>query len=298
MLSEEEKNLYLAPDYSQDEDDEDLDDIDDDDDDDIDLDVEDEGEIENYLDNQEQLNNNKNMQTTPFYTPPSTPSNSWGSQPSSPWSNSSPWGNTQGSSWGNTNNSSNNPWQRPSTPTWGSGSSWGTRTNFPDQGRKEIDRNKDIIFCDILDCLVETLQSNGNPGLLPRGIYDIRLKFEVWNKIACFNPSRIYAVVPKCLLLSSNGSDSWKVMLDYVMCCLSEYLRIPYYSCQVLVQENLAQTKEDVMRPVVDNISDKKAAVFIGLSSGLNGQSDRDKLTAQSCGLDYLDLGQLMSMYF
>ena len=192
FTSDEEEKKYIPPDYSNDPED------DEDDDDDDDISEDDDGEIENYLDNQEQLNK-KTMTTTPFNS-----TSGWGTNnnSSSPWSTGtqqSPWGQTQSS-----------PWSKPNTPSWGSntpgwgtnnGTSWGganTWNSNNQSGKKEIDRQKKVIFCDVLDCLVETFQSSGKPGLLPRGIYDIRLRFEVWDKIACFNPTRVYAMVPRC----------------------------------------------------------------------------------------------------
>lgn len=294
FTSDEEEKKYIPPDYSNDPED-------DDDDDDDDISEDDDGEVETYLDNQEQLNK-KIMTTTPFNSTPN-----WGNTGSS-------WGTgTQQSPWGQPQNSS--PWSKPTTPSWGSstpgwgsnnGSTWGsssfganTWNNSNQTGKKEIDRQKKVIFCDVLDCLIETIQSSGKPGLLPRGIYDIRLRFEVWDKIACFNPTRVYAMVPRCLLLSSNGSESWKIMLNYVICSLSEYLRVPYYNCQILVQSTVDQAKEDMIRPIIkNNFIPKKEIIQIGLNSGLYGQNNKDQFAAQCCGIDYVDLGQLLSSYY
>ena len=186
---------------------------------------------------------------------------------------------TQSSPWGGSNNN-----------TWGGGST----TN-----KKEIDRRKEVVFCDVLDCLIETLASNGKPGLLPRGIYDIRLRFEVWDKIACFNPNRIYAMIPRNLILSSNGYNSWEILLNYVICSLSEYLRVPFGNCQILTQGDFNQGKDVMMNNVIkrDKIN-RNLAIQIGLESGLYGQSNRDYLASEKVGIDYIDLGQLMNLYY
>lgn len=181
-----------------------------------------------------------------------------------------------------------------------SNSPWGSN-NSNNGNRQEVNRKKKVIFCDILDCLVETYQSNGRPGLLPRGIYDIKLRFEVWDKLSMFSPERIYAMVPRFLLNSSNGSESWRVMLEYVICSLSEYLRLPYKNCQVLTQTSIGQSKEEVMLSILDGGEYKiprDEVVQIGIESGLSGQNNRDQLAAEICGIDYIDLNQLMTIYW
>lgn len=283
------EDKYLPPDY-EDDDDEDLDDYDED----IDEDGEEEA-IENYLDNNQSKNNS--TMTTPFGNT-TTP---WGSNPSQTptWGSNSnntsnPWSNNNNNSPGFWGNNSNNPWQKPN---WGSGgwnNSSGSNWNIGE--KKSIDRNKRIIFCDILDCLVETYQSNGKPGLLPRGIYDIKFRFDVWDKLACFNPEKIFAMVPRSLLNSSN-EVSWKALLEYVVCSLSEYLRAPYHVCQVLLQTEIGQPKENMMMQVLDDL-DKNKIIQIGVNSGLYGQNNRDQVAANICGIDYIDLSTFMNSYF
>ena len=283
------EDKYLPPDY-EDDDDEDLDDYDED----IDEDGEEEA-IENYLDNNQSKNNS--TMTTPFGNT-TTP---WGSNPSQTptWGSNSnntsnPWSNNNNNSPGFWGNNSNNPWQKPN---WGSGgwnNSSGSNWNIGE--KKSIDRNKRIIFCDILDCLVETYQSNGKPGLLPRGIYDIKFRFDVWDKLACFNPEKIFAMVPRSLLNSSN-EVSRKALLEYVVCSLSEYLRAPYHVCQVLLQTEIGQPKENMMMQVLDDL-DKNKIIQIGVNSGLYGQNNRDQVAANICGIDYIDLSTFMNSYF
>lgn len=284
--------VYLRPDYSKEEIEESIgpseddDDFDDDDDEDIydyDEDEEDK-EIERLTEKQNKLNE-QIMTQTPFGQPVSS-NPSWGPQPVS-----TPWQQTTTPRWGGTQPAST-PWQQTTTPAWGG-------TSSTSSGKKEIDRSKQVIFCDVLDCLIETLGSNGRPGLLPRGIYDIRLRFEVWDKLACFNSKKIFAIIPRNLILSSNGSRSWESLLNYVICALSEYIRVPFENFQIITFQTLEQRKEELMRGVISrNKIDKRLVVQIGLESGLYGQSNSDILAAQRLGIDYIDLGQLLSMYY
>ena len=295
-IEDEEKKPYLAPDY---------DNSDDDDDDFIDEDIDEDGEdesTENFLDSQEILkNSSKPMTTTPFST---SPSNNWAQPSTTPaWGNgSSIWGGTQqnNSSIWNSNNNNSSPssfWQPQSKPAWGNnGSNWGSPWNNSSE-RKEINREKKVIVCDVLDCLVETFQSNGKPGLLPRGIYDIRFRFEVWDKIACFNPEKILAIVPISLLNCSNSNESWKVLLEYIVCSLSEYLRAPYQVCQVLLQTKLGQSKEELIELGLTDIN-REDVICLGVNSGMQGQNNRDRIAAMKCGIDYIDLATFMNSYY
>lgn len=309
---------FLRPDYSEEEElPYDSGPSEDDDDEDEDYDdfdpnrEEDEGKIERILDEQDKLNNEKMQTSGAFNNNNGGGGSSWGSNNNN--NSSSPWNNgttaSSGSSWGSWNNgrpASSTPWgSNNNSSPWGSsggGTSWNNGgTNNNPNGKQTLDRKKKVIFCDVLDCLVETFQSNGKPGLLPRGIYDIRLRFEVWDKLGMFSPERIYAMVPRCLLNSSNGSDSWRVMLEYVICSLSEYLRLPYVNCQVLTQTAIGQPKEDMIESVLSGGRykiPKETVVQIGIESGLYGQNNRDMIAAEKCGIDYIDLGQLMTVYW
>jgi hypothetical protein len=284
---------YLAPDYDKDFDD------DDDFDEDIDINGEDEA-VENFLDKQENLKNSSKMTSA---------GSSFGSNPSTPWNNSSnnsgglwnsppttpSWGNPSNNNiWGSTPNS-NNWGSRPSGGFWNNSSGGNSWSGIGGE-KKEINRNKRIIFCDVLDCLVETYQSCGKPGLLPRGIYDIKFRFDVWDKLACFNPEKIFAMVPRALLNSSNEA-SWIVLLEYIVCSLSEYLRSPYQVCQILLQTEMGQPKEDTMFGVLKGLN-KDEVIHLGVNSGLYGQNNKDQIAAKRCGIDYIDLATFMNSYY
>lgn len=290
MITNANNKDYLTPDYDDDEDIEDFDE---------DIDEEGEDELsENFLDNN-QINNVNNKMSTPFGT--TNQGTPWGSSTNNQWGgtlqNQSPWSsqsNQQNNPW---NSNSGSFWQKPAGNTWGSsGNSWNTGNNWAGGEKKSIDRTKRIIFCDVLDCLVETYQSNGRPGLLPRGIYDIKFRFDVWDKIACFNPEKIFAMVPRALI-NSNNRHSWVVFLEYVVCSLSEYLRAPQQVCQILLQTELGQPKEEFMMNVLKDLP-KDQVIQIGVNSGLYGQNNSDQLAAMRCEIDYIDLATFMNSYF
>lgn len=273
-----EEKTFIPPDYEE-EDDDDLYDVDE-------L-SEDEGECETYLD--ENLKEEKqNMITTPPF-PNSTQSTipRWGQQ-NNPGTTTFPWQNqtSQGGMWGGNTGS----WKPGgNTPTWG------TSQNTQ---KEQINRSKKVIFIDFLDGIVETFNSNQVPGFLPRDIYDITPRFDVWQKLSAFNPERVYIMVPKNLLPSTNGAQGWEATLTYYCCALSSFLRVPYTNCQILVGSVIGQSKESLMLSVIDDKTkpiNRADIVCIGIYSGCNGQPDVDIRAATECGVDYIDLYNLLN---
>ena len=286
LSKEEEENEPILPDYSDEApriEDEDIDET---------PDLIDEGALESEIDKREETKKeNNNVISTPFGdTPWNNPATQ---QPSTPWGQQ---GNTGSSGyWGNSQKPGN-LWGGNGGSSWGSGSSpW---PSSKPENRQEINRSKKFIFIDFLDCIIETWQSEGRPGLLPRDIYDMKPKFDVWQKLAAFNPEKVYSILPINLISNTNGIDGWKEALGYFCCGLSAFLRVPYTSCQILAQSRVGQPKEEIMRSVIENPAnplDKSKVLSIGIYSGLSGQSDRDKVAADICGIDHLDLGQLLN---
>lgn len=219
--------------------------------------------------------------TTPFSAPSQSP---WGNQNNNPGI----WGQGGGFS-------------RPQTPSWGTTPSWQT-PGSPGFGatatgqRLQIDRKKKVIFCDFIDGAVEAYGANGKPGLRPRDVYDLRPRFEVWDKLAAFNPEKLFFVIPASLIpASANGINAWNVTLSYFCCSISSYLRIPFENCQILKQNHIGQRKVEVFQAVMDQGYKKEDAVVIGIYSGGPGLSNVDQEAAISCGIDYIDLNTLLN---
>lgn len=257
----------------------------------------DEGKVETTLDerqNEEKDNNTKpsnstTMSSSVFGQPSTAPTGNtgggFGSAPFTPsfgGGSSSPWQQRQGSSIWNTPGNGGS--------IWGGGSSGNSQ-------KEPINRDKQIIFCDFLDCIVETYDSQGRPGYLPRDIYDLKPRFEVWQKLAAFNPKQIYAMIPVNLIPNTNGDESWIKTLEYFCCSLSAFLQLPPGSCRILAQTLIGQPKEDLMASILHSglPIQLKDAIYIGIYSGLAGQSNKDQVAAIRCGIDYLDLGMLLN---
>jgi hypothetical protein len=211
---------------------------------------------------------------------------------------------TWGTSWGDQGNKQeNNGWwgsgnsQQQNNGWWGSGSGgnngWGT-PKTGNQNDKPINRDKKVIFIDFFDGLMETYQSNGQAGFLPRAVYDLKPRFEVWTKIAAFNPSYVFGIVQKEFLNDINGIEGWSMVLEGWCCCLSSFLRKQYGCAQILLSTSIYQPKDWVISNALANLK-KEDCIYIGLQSGLYNQSNQDLVTAQKCGIDYVDLNQLLN---
>lgn len=264
---------------------------------DVDLEEEELNDIASALDkedlevkavsNQEKENERIAMATpsSPFGAPIST-------SPFGAPSQTSPWGSQGGntsSPWG-----SGSSFSRPQTPSWGT-SPWQTPGTSIGQ-KSSIDRKKKYIFCDFIDGAVEAYGANGKPGLRPRDIYDLRPRFEVWDKLAAFNPERVFFVIPASLVPeSANGINAWNVTLSYFCCSISSYLRIPYENCQIIKQSHLGQRKDEVLRAVLERGISKEDSVVIGIYSGGPSLSNVDREAAEACGIDYVDLNNLLN---
>ncbi|MBP3732377.1 MAG: hypothetical protein J6I84_03945 [Bacilli bacterium] len=287
-----EDKQFIPPDYSDVKDEEEIpydsdlsgDDDDEDDDLDTDEDIENEEKIEELEQTKKQ-----SVTMTPFGNPQQPTSSwkptgwNWGAQgqqqsttPSDFWSN--PGGN----------NNPSNGWGQP-------GSTWGKPSTQAGQQNQQIDRTKKVVFIDFFDGLMETYQSQGQPGFIPRAVYDLKPRFEVWNKIIAFSPERVYGLAQKEFLNDINGIEGWTRVLEGWCCCISSFLRKPYTCTQILLSTSIYQPKDDLIMTTLAGGLKKEDCIYVGLNSGLYNQSNQDFMTAQNCGIDYLDLGQLLN---
>jgi hypothetical protein len=273
----DDEKIYIPPDYDSDDED-DIDDI---------L-SEDEGAIETYYDNKlKEEEKQQQPMTAPVFPsqPPQPTTPRWG-QPTGtttfPWQNQQ----AQGGMWG------------PGGGTWRPGGTTPAWNQGGNTQKEQINRNKKVVFIDFLDGIVETLNSNESPGFLPRDIYDLKPRFDVWQRLSAFSPERVYIMIPKNLLPSTNGAQGWEATLTYFCCALSSFIRVPFTNCQILVGSVIGQSKESLMLSVINDKNkpiDRNDIVCIGIYSGYNGQPDIDKHAAEVCGVDYIDLYNLLN---
>lgn len=309
--AEEEERKYIPPDYteaankSEDEDDDDIDidDLDDIEDDD------DPAEEEEILSIRESLPEVAPEDDLPFSNDPEPPqtnsrpffNNPQQQQKPMAWTpnNNQPWSGQP--SWQPQTNPTN-PWApKPAQSSpWGAqrtgGNIWAPQGTANTQ-MQELDRGKRIIICDVLDCLICTLEGSQRSGLIPRDIWDVQLRLDVFDSFRRFSYiERIYAMIPKDLIQNSTSPDNWKSLLDYVARSLASFIRVPSQAVQIVTQSFIAQPKEDMIRCVIKDIP-REDIVYIGTQSAGPGQSSVDIDCARALEVDYIDLGNFLMRY-
>ena len=184
-----------------------------------------------------------------------------------------------------------------------------------------IDRKKKIIFCDLFDILIESesavreqqtgyLTGSNNykrTGIAPRGLYDIRLKTEVWSKLAAFGADYIFCITNQPEK-SREDMKTWKVMTDYVMYALADYLNLPHTNCVCITKLGFQRDSEDtkprtgLMKRALSTIRgynySRKDLIVVGANSGYQNQSNIDRIMAKNARIDYLDVNDLLITYY
>ena len=260
---------------------------------------EDEGEIDNIIDSMNNGNSNP-----PFGSAPS-----WGSfGSSSPSTNPNP--NPFTNNNGGTGVFQSPPWQRVQQPQISPSPFFGTGWNNNNNNNQQVPQfagptqpatikpPKDVVIINLFDGLIESRSSEGKPNIIPRAIYDIKFKFDVWDSIRLFTPHCIYILVSVVIPDSSIG---WNITFKYITSCLSEYLNIPESSCILVKQMTQGLPKIILLKNILESgnfLVDKDSCIYIGLNSGYWGLSNEDILAANSLGIDYVDIFQLINGNF
>ncbi len=240
------------------------------------------------------------------------------------------------------NQSAKAPWERnnsfgqsafrPTSP-WGSNFNWGQNSNqsrgfqnqqrpeYNQSGEKKIPRNKRIIFVDLLDILIESesavSESSRNSftpnnnyrrlGIMPRGLYDVRLKLEVFSKISALSPDYVFCITNQGKM-DKERENSWKVMVKFVMYALADYLRLPSENCRCLTKIGFSR-KDPSVGPRIelmkralgtlpkDYVYDRRDILVIGANSGYANQSNVDLEMANKVKVGYIDIQDLLTQF-
>ena len=167
---------------------------------------------------------------------------------------------------------------------------------------KETLKNKKIIFCDLDGTLIDTISGE----TFPKGIWDMRIKFDVLDAIKKLNPEYI-------LIVSNQGGIEsgfvdrydFKSKFEYITRAIGEYCGCKCYSMYCGTNNKLDLYRkpntgmlEELMESYVGDDFDyiKQKSLMIGDASGKEGQfSDSDKKTAENFGIDYMDVNDFVN---
>lgn len=163
-----------------------------------------------------------------------------------------------------------------------------------------------ILFTDLDGTLIETISKEP----FPKGIWDMKFKFDVLNAIKALKPDYI------CIVTNQGGIEKGFVneiafirKLRYIQTVIEDYTNISVITKYCKFNNSTIVTRKpnpgmlrsciyDINTTTYNKYYDKKDCFMIGDSSGLEGQySDTDKKTAENFGIDYLDVAEFVKVY-
>lgn len=165
-------------------------------------------------------------------------------------------------------------------------------------------KSKKVLFCDLDGTIIETISGE----TFPKGIWDMRIKFDVIDAIKKLNPQYI-------LIVSNQGGiesgfiNVWnfRVKSEYITRAIWEYCGCECYAmyCETNDKQDLYRKPNTGMLELLTEkyVGDdfdfiKSRSLMIGDASGKEGQfSDTDKKTAENFGIDYLDVDDFVRIW-
>ena len=159
-----------------------------------------------------------------------------------------------------------------------------------------------VIFSDLDGTLITTISGE----TFPKGIWDMKIRFEVLDKIKKIKPEYV-------LIVSNQGGieggfvDEYNfcIKLDYVSRVICEYCDCKCYGMYCKTNNKLNPYRkpntgilENLMGLYVGNDFDyiKQKSLMIGDASGKERQfSNSDKKTAENFGIDYIDVDDFIN---
>ena len=162
-----------------------------------------------------------------------------------------------------------------------------------------------VIFADLDGTLIDTISGE----TFPKGIWDMRIRFEVLDKIK--------EIKPKCLLIVTNQGGiekgfvnrrNFEFKMEYLCRSIKEYAEIPveYSYCEKNDQTNKYRKPNTGMldslmykminRGIIENGIETDKMLMIGDASKKDGKfSDSDKRTAENFCIDYMDVDDFVN---
>lgn len=159
-----------------------------------------------------------------------------------------------------------------------------------------------ILFADLDGTLIDTI--SGKP--FPEGIWDMHLKFSILAKIKELKPNFLFIVSNQGGIEKGFVNEHhFCAKLGFIVHSIEEYcdISVDYYYCSSNDKddENRKPNYGMLESALTDyNIKyDKSKMLMIGDASGKLGQfSDSDKKTAETFGIDYLDVEDFLKTNF
>ena len=167
----------------------------------------------------------------------------------------------------------------------------------------KILKNKKVIFCDLDGTLIETISGN----TFPKGIWDMKLRFDVLDAIKKLNPEYV-------LIVSNQGgiesgfvdAKKFEAKLFYIIEAIGDYCDCECYTMYCDTNNKSDPYRKPNTKMLETLLEDyvgydfecfKHEILMIGYASGKEGQfSDSDKKTAENFGIDYMDVNDFVKI--
>lgn len=159
-----------------------------------------------------------------------------------------------------------------------------------------------VLFVDLDGTLIDTISG----ATFPKGIWDMKLKFNVLDKIKELDPSFVFIVSNQGGIEKGFVNEHhFCAKLGFIVHSIEEYCNIgvDYYYCDNNDKEDNFRKPNTGMleKALYDylNTYNKSEMLMIGDASGKPGQfSDSDKKTAENFGIDYIDVEDFLHENF
>ena len=163
-------------------------------------------------------------------------------------------------------------------------------------------KNKKILFCDLDGTLIETISGE----TFPKGIWDMKIRFDVLDAIKKLNPEYV-------LIVSNQGGiesgfvdeQKFETKLFYIIKSIGEYCGCECYAMYCDTNNKSDPYRKPNTKMLETLLEDyvgydfecfKHEILMIGDASGKEGQfSDSDKKTAENFGIDYMDVSDFVN---
>lgn len=167
------------------------------------------------------------------------------------------------------------------------------------------DKKYKVLFCDLDGTLIDTVSGK----TFPKGIWDMKFKFDVLDTIKKLSPEYVFIVSNQGGIEKGFVNKAYfEQKLEYIGCSIREYIgNDSVYSSYCETND----TNNEYRKPnvgmldylTITFVGDdleyiKSNTLMIGDASGLEGQfSDSDKKTAENFGCDYMDVNEFITRY-
>ena len=161
-----------------------------------------------------------------------------------------------------------------------------------------------VIFSDLDGTLINTISGE----TFSKGIWDMKFKFDVLDKIKDIKPEYLLIVTNQGGIESGFvNAYNFRAKLEYITRAISEYCDCKCYGTYCSSNDKLnphckpnTGMLEDLLKNTVGYNFNyiKSLSLMIGDASGKEGQfSDSDKKTAENFGIDYMDVDDFVNMH-